>query len=88
MERDLVKPTNISKALKLIHDGLVKQLGNKGYGSFVSLHEIDGVLDEEVHEFKREVHANDIPKSKEELIDIAVAAVWGIACIENETINK
>lgn len=87
MERDVVSTESIENAISIVMKELALQLNIKGDGSFVSSHEIDGVLDEEVHEFKKEVHANNINGIENELVDIAVAAIFGIACIKNKTVK-
>jgi hypothetical protein len=54
----------------------------KGSGLFVDKHQIWGIIDEEMREFKDEIHLNNVQKARVELIDIAVAAIWGIASID------
>lgn len=47
-------------------------------------HEILGIIEDEVQEYRDEVHAKSPAEHKvEELKDIAVAAVWGIASIQS-----
>lgn len=54
----------------------------KGMGVMASCHEILGIIEDEVQEYRDEVHAKADAESKiEELKDIAVAAIWGIASI-------
>src|ERR1035437_25210 len=59
------------------------QLEHKGNGIFVSSHEILGCLMEEVREFEDAVRSNDLNKLKEELTDILVVALHGLASIES-----
>lgn len=59
---------------------VVKKHGN---GAAVSLHEIRGLLAEEIDEFNDEVRANNNKKAKEELIDIAIIALFGIDSINS-----
>lgn len=68
-------------ALKMIGDGLHKRLAEKGGKSFIGLHEIDGALDEEVREWKSEVHGGDTRAAVSELVDIAVGCAFGIASV-------
>ena len=83
--RHQLTPLDIAKATENVTIMTAKRLREKGYGSFVSVHEILGVLDEELYEYRTEVHS----KSKnqqlkiDELIDIAVGAIIGIASIES-----
>lgn len=56
----------------------------KGLGSMASSHEILGIIDEEVNEYRNEVQTNSTADHKiEELKDIAVAAIFGIASIQS-----
>jgi len=57
------------------------RLNEKGPGSFVSRHEILGALQEEWDEFKETVHSSTFSDTKDELFDLAVGAVFAIACI-------
>jgi hypothetical protein len=66
---------------------LDEQLRKKGRGTFASIHEISGVLDEEVREFKDEIHSNNHADIVKELEDIAVTCLWGIASIESKKID-
>ena len=58
------------------------RLDQKGDGLFVDKHQIYGIVAEEVKELMDALHGNDIEGMKRELKDIAVAALWGIASIE------
>ncbi len=60
-----------------------KRLEEKGRGSFVSVHEIYGVITEEMHELLHAIEskAGTIPIA-DELLDIAVAALLGLAAVE------
>lgn len=49
-----------------------------------NLHELLGVMHEEFDEFADEVRDNNSAKAREELLDIAVAAIWGIASIDGK----
>jgi len=60
------------------------QAKQKGMGVMASGHEILGIIEDEVQEYRDEVHAKSAAELKiEELKDIAVAAVWGIASIQS-----
>lgn len=53
-------------------------------GSLASSHEILGIIEDEVQEYRDEVHAKSAAELKiEELKDIAVAAILGIASIQS-----
>jgi hypothetical protein len=56
----------------------------KGLGCMASGHEILGIIEDEVQEYRDEVHAKaDAERKIEELKDIAVGAIWGIASIQS-----
>ena len=78
----------IRAALNAVDAALWAELTKKGYGSFASTHEIDGVIEEEFNELKAAIHGNR-PKEEivAELIDIAVPAIFGIACIEEGAVD-
>ena len=83
--RPLVTNEELIKADSLILDKLQYRLKERGYGSFASKHEILGIIEEELKEYKDAVHANTHPSVLiDELIDIAVAALFSIACINSE----
>lgn len=60
---------------------LETKISEKGNEAFVSRHEVDGVLDEEVREFKEVVRAGTDARIVEELFDVACAALFGAASI-------
>jgi len=69
---------------------LRKRLNEKGYGSFASKHEIMAVIDEEIDEVHDAVRMHGDEKHQQlakELLDVAVGAVFGLACIRSETID-
>lgn len=80
--RKQIDPDVIDQVLDTVRKNLYDQLLEKGYGGFISNHEIYGVLAEEMTEYLDAVHANkkDIEKINE-LSDIAVGAIFGISSI-------
>ena len=60
---------------------LYKRLRQKGRGILVSSHEIAGVVEEERREMWAAVEANDAERLEDELVDIAVAALVGLASL-------
>jgi type VI protein secretion system component VasK len=60
----------------------------KGMGGCVSPHEILGIVEEEYEEFKAEVMNNDPDRAQEELLDIAVACIWGLASYNAKTVER
>lgn len=61
---------------------LDRRLKQKGRGAFVTKHELVGILTEEYHELLEAVrNDSDIEPFAQELIDVAVGCVFGLACI-------
>jgi hypothetical protein len=69
------------REIALIETKLKSRLDEKGYGIFVSSHEMLGVIDEEMLELKMAVIANDRHAIEHELIDIAVACIWSLVSL-------
>ena len=61
---------------------LLSRMEKKGDGHFVSSHETLGVICEEYEELKEAVRANYPKAVCEELLDLAVAALFGICSAE------
>lgn len=76
--RPEISPIAFESALKLIKAGIEKAIEKHGRGGFVSWHEILGKIDEEHIEFIKEIQG-ETPERRDELVDIAVAAIWGVA---------
>jgi len=72
-------------ALSLVAQKMKVRLKHRGEGTFASQHEILGIITEEYHELVQAVHGNDKDELIEELLDVAVGAVFGIASIIAET---
>jgi NTP pyrophosphatase (non-canonical NTP hydrolase) len=88
MEREEITPYKIEKSVDFVKDRLNKTLEKKGYGTLASTHEILGVLEEEMHELLLAIHGNAVDDEvAEELADIAVGAIFAIACIGSQTID-
>ena len=87
MEDTKSRPQMSDNALdRAIEDVIRKMSGRleqKGRGIFLSSHEIEGIVGEEVREFQQAVEANDSKNQREELTDIAVSAILGIVSINS-----
>jgi len=77
----------IEKAVNEFRLELSRRLDEKGPGTFVSSHEIIGCVGEEFDEAKQAVHDNDNRQLRKELLDIAVGAVFGVACIDSNNLD-
>jgi hypothetical protein len=60
----------------------------KSMGAMASNHEILGILSQELEEYNDAIH-NRLPDEEkvQELLDITVAAIWGIASIRSRGID-
>ena len=76
--RHTVKYDKIVDDIRKFTDLLEVEYKIKGQHSAISLHEVLGVLDEELDEFKKAIHDNDDKQAIDELYDIMIAAMWGI----------
>jgi len=77
----------IQDGIGKIVDKLYKRLNQKGYGTFSSRHEILGVITEEYKEFIDAVHSKDRENIKEEIMDLAVGAIFGLVCLDENTVE-
>jgi len=63
------------------------RLEEKGDGGYASSHEIYGIIKEEMNELLDAITENDADDIRSECIDIAVACIFGIASIDDETVD-
>lgn len=70
-----------------IDQKLNERMVEKGNGAWLSRHEILGIMEEEYTETVDAVHGGTLEELKEELKDIAVGAIFAIACIEQGTLD-
>jgi NTP pyrophosphatase (non-canonical NTP hydrolase) len=85
MKRKEVSTKALKYALDEARSELSRRLGQKGYGGFVSTHEMFGKLMEEVNELSEALHDNDQEQFIAELKDIVVAALFSLASIHDNT---
>lgn len=72
----------ISEALTMLGISLRRRLIEKGRDSFVNAHEILGATEVEVLELKEAVHIKEPQRISEELLDVAVGCVFGVASLK------
>jgi hypothetical protein len=87
MDRTQLTDKQIKLAIMHVCDALYKRLAQKGNGTFSSSHEILGSITEEYIEFAEAVHNKGFDEKINEIVDIAVAAIFGLACLENRTVD-
>jgi len=79
MERPEYKTVDLEIAFDMIKKMMEVRLLQKGKGIYMSSHEIKGVICEEWDEYKEAVKTNNTGDQYDELVDIGVAVVFGIA---------
>lgn len=87
MPRQTVSEEQIALGVKRLTSALDMRLREKGSNSFASRHEILGVIEEEMFELNESVRNGSRLEVEEELIDIAVAAVFGNICMFNNLVD-
>lgn len=81
IERPNLSLMDFENAVDSVRTALMAALEKNGQATEVSWHEILGDVTEEYKEFTDEVQANS-PQRINELHDIAIAAIWGIASVK------
>jgi len=85
--REIIRKDAIDYTFDELKYKMEKVLSKKGFGSFSSTHEILGVTTEEYCEVVDAVHRKDYDNLKEELLDLAIACVFGVSCIEQKSLD-
>lgn len=86
--RHQLSRVTLREAVEKVAEKLDYRIQQKGLGTMASKHEILGILDEETYEFRKAVHEKQSTSSLiEELKDIAVAALFGIASLEEQGVD-
>ncbi|WP_163192579.1 MazG nucleotide pyrophosphohydrolase domain-containing protein [Clostridium thermarum] len=88
MPREELTEEQVMNAVDKVVEKLRYRLNQKGYGSFVSRHEILGVMTEEFKEFVDAVHSKNYDEMREEIMDLAVGCIFGLACFDEKTIER
>ncbi len=81
MKRDILDETNIESATEDLLDLINRKLKKKGWGAAVSPHEVYGLVDEEREELLHALWENDKKGFNKELLDVACAAIYGLASL-------
>ena len=75
------------KAVESVANKLEYRMGQKGTKTFISTHEILGVIAEEYDELIDAVRNNHHGDIREELRDIAVACIFAIVSIDKKSMD-
>lgn len=88
-KRKQLTKLQVKFAVAHLNQKLLARLKQKGWGTFASSHEALGIITEEMHELTDAVQHNATGNAhvREELLDIAVAAVFAVACIDAGTLD-
>ena len=81
MKRERISNDILQLVSDEIFRKLHKRMVEKGHGTMASSHEILGIVTEEYFELVEAVRMNRLDGVTSELKDIAVACIFGIACI-------
>lgn len=79
--RKQITAEEIDIVLNVFQTRLSNRLQQKGRGTFASRHELKGIIDEEIEELHLAVRSESMERVFDELGDLAVGAVFGMACI-------
>jgi len=71
----------------VVNNKIHARYSEKGWGISVSRHEIYGILKEEEHELIEALQTNNSWEFFNELLDIAVAAIHGMASIQSQKMD-
>ncbi len=86
--RPQITRAQVRRAISETTIKLFDRLDNdKGWGSWLSRHEILGFLEEETYETKKAVHEGCLEDIASELKDCAVGCIFAIACIRAGTLD-
>lgn len=83
MTRPKITAREIDSAIKEMQAWMFKRLNEKGNGSFSSIHEIRGMIDEEFNELREAMHNKDQDAIAHELKDVIVGALFALACLRS-----
>ena len=80
--RRTLRTTELTETTAALNRHLDAALSKNGYGAFVSRHELLGALTEEYHEALDALHSEPPGIVRGELLDIAVACLFGVASLD------
>lgn len=87
-KRPEISEENLQKSINDTISSFRRKMDKKGNGAFISPVEILGKLTEEYLEVEEEVHQKRLNEVKNELMDVVVVGLWGIASIEEHYSRK
>lgn len=87
-QRPKISEENLQKSIDNAISSFRRKIQKKGNGALISPLEILGKLTEEYLEVEEEVHKERLTELKNELMDVIVVGLWGIASIEEHYSRK
>jgi len=85
--RHQLEDAEFVEQLYILKDKLFVRLQEKGHGISVSTHEIVGILEEEMREVWDALRENNNEGLYQELLDVAVACLLGMASLKSEKMD-
>ena len=82
MTRTIVSNSTKNAAINEVLEKLAARLKKHGNVHYIYSHQTYGILSEEFDEYLDEVRRNNYTRQQSELINIAVAAIWGLASLK------
>ena len=79
MPRPEISDTTVDALMARFRRELEAEIEKKGRAGWVSSHETLGAVIEEIDELKAAIHDNDLHQAVSELVDVMIAAFWGLA---------
>jgi len=82
MQRPTITPELQKRAIDIVLNRFNKKLEKRGRAALASEFETFGRIQQELHEFEEALHMKVIqPERINELADVALYAIWGIASL-------
>lgn len=83
-KRKQLTKKHIKSAFDRIEKQLSAKIAKRGMGRYDSVHEIYGIIAEEFDkELLDEMHANNYNKFEDELVDVIIGCLWGLASMKS-----
>lgn len=88
IERPQTNDMELQYIVNTLQEAVNNRITKHGYGIAISIHEIYGILAEEMKELLDDIHANEYESVYEELVDVAVAAIYGMVSMKRIILEK
>lgn len=86
--RPAIRLVEVEAAVKAARTAVQDAINKHGRGSFASVHELESVVRAEADEVTKAVHRHEgHERVRAELLDVAAAAIFAVACIDANTLD-